>query len=412
MPFYQEPASQTNPDRAHQPMVPGGPIREELEQCRPTRFGTKRCSSNRATRAANQRFGEAQVLPQWDEAADVLSARVMPCPCQSTLAASGAPEMQVSPTHPPCGLALLLGASGWGSFSSATQKANVLWQRNKGGWEYLLSCHNGGPCALAATQPPTIGQQVQPRDYSGLHPSSASEPRRPPLLPKSWLCQCQRTSAAQVSLRGNPQPTHPPFWCQRTLAAGAVPEACLSHPPALQLGSSLWGRVRQFVECDNGRQRALGPRGTGGWLGRTKGWAPHFLPGWGAPRRKNCMAAQSASKTPAQAAFAIASSTPPRSLSRSSTSTSFSSPRRATARTKSAPPPEARAGGGDISPSARRTTSETLSTTSPTQPLADETTTMRLSFVRSPPGQPKRFLRSTTGVTCPRRLVSCSKKPG
>jgi hypothetical protein len=48
---------------------------------RPQCAGTKRCSNNAATPAANKRFPQAQPLEQWHAAANALSARVMPCPC-------------------------------------------------------------------------------------------------------------------------------------------------------------------------------------------------------------------------------------------------------------------------------------------------------------------------------------------
>ena len=69
-----------------------------------------------------------------------------------------------------------------------------------------LECNNGRQCALAARAAPTIGQQVRPWDYSRLHLGSASEPWRLPPSPKGWLCRCQRTLTARVTLEDNARP--------------------------------------------------------------------------------------------------------------------------------------------------------------------------------------------------------------
>ena len=149
------------------------------------------------------------------------------------------------PTHPPAQ-----------RFGSALPGA--------GGWEYLLSCHNGGPCALAAMQPTTIGQQVRPRDYSTPHLGSASDPWRPPLSPKSWLCRHQCTVAAGAPPQEKPRPPapvgarapRPPLVCSAP---------CLPQPPALRLGPPFGGGwVGQFLGCNWGGQRALASRGAGG----------------------------------------------------------------------------------------------------------------------------------------------------
>jgi hypothetical protein len=55
--------------------------------------------------------------------------------CRRTLAALVPLEGHGSPTRPPCGLAPILGAGGWGILSRATRTAKVLWERQeKGGW--------------------------------------------------------------------------------------------------------------------------------------------------------------------------------------------------------------------------------------------------------------------------------------
>jgi hypothetical protein len=54
--------------------------------------------------------------------------------CQRTAAAGATSQRLVSYTRPPSGLAQLVGAGGWGSLSSATIAAKVLWHLEGGGW--------------------------------------------------------------------------------------------------------------------------------------------------------------------------------------------------------------------------------------------------------------------------------------
>ena len=82
------------------------------QQWRPGYFGTDTCFSHRATWAADR-----HTLSDISPCSEGLCSQ---CPrhqsharrCQRTVAAGAPPEGQLSPTHPPCGLAPLLGAGG------------------------------------------------------------------------------------------------------------------------------------------------------------------------------------------------------------------------------------------------------------------------------------------------------------
>ena len=149
--------------------VGGDFARAKQEQ--PTCAGSHRCSNKREPRPARSR-------PQKDlppAAAHWWAARISSCSCrqcqctlaarvslervspaarcslfQRTLAVSAAPEGQVSPTRPPCSLAVPSGASGWGNFSSATMAANVRWKRaNPQGQRH--ACRQAALCADLAS---------------------------------------------------------------------------------------------------------------------------------------------------------------------------------------------------------------------------------------------------------------------
>jgi hypothetical protein len=202
MAFYQEPASQTNPDRAYQPMGPGGPIREELEQCRPTRFGndrggwvgippelpqwrpmcfgSKRCTNNRATSAAMGLFQVAPGLCKRPLAAAAFTQELaMPVPMHCRRSC-GVREGCLS--HPP---ALRLssvsgGRVGGNASRDATMTANVLWQRQR-------RCQRNDLYSQ-----PTHRQR---------HSNLASVPRRPCRTCKGDACCCRHTLAAGAQLK-------------------------------------------------------------------------------------------------------------------------------------------------------------------------------------------------------------------
>jgi hypothetical protein len=155
--------------------VGGDFARAKQEQ--PTCAGSHRCSNKREPRPARSR-------PQKDlppAAAHWWAARISSCSCrqcqctlaarvslervspaarcslfQRTLAVSAAPEGQVSPTRPPCSLAVPSGAGGWGQ---------------------VLECNNDGQRALEASQ--------SSRAAACLPPSGSL--RRPCLLEKHTL---------------------------------------------------------------------------------------------------------------------------------------------------------------------------------------------------------------------------------
>jgi hypothetical protein len=166
----------------------GGAVPRE-QQGRPARFGSHPTSSNRATPAANKRSRKAQLLARRHVAANALSARVMACPCQSALAVGAPPEACLS--HPP---ALQLGSAFQGRVGGNTS----------------LSCHIGGRCALAATQPPAIGQRLRPTSAFEKRSSLHGGTWRPmPSVQELWLALAK---APWPSVR-RPRlvsPTHPP----------------------------------------------------------------------------------------------------------------------------------------------------------------------------------------------------------
>jgi hypothetical protein len=135
----------------------------------------------------------------------------------------------------------------WGQVGQSVKSCNSAGQRalamiGAGGWEYLLSCHNGGPCALAATQPPTIGQQVRPRDYSRLHLGSAKQPLVAAPFAQELAVPVPTHVGCSCDARGQRPPTRP-CWCQCTWPR--VQHARLvspTHPPC-GLAILSWGRV-------------------------------------------------------------------------------------------------------------------------------------------------------------------------
>ena len=69
-------------------------------------------------------------------------------------------------------------------------------------------------------------------------------------------------------------------------------------------------------------------------------------------------------------------------------------------------------GAASIWSTGRRSTSETESTTMPTRLAPISVTTMRVFFVCSARGIPKRVRRSMIGISCPRRLITPSMNCG
>jgi hypothetical protein len=184
-------------------------IPPELRQRRPTFFGSDRTVTNRATSAASKLTESCNHWRPEPQGGQRSGHQSCGCGFHCTLAAGATPVRLVSPTHPPCGLAPLLGA---------------------GGWEYLLSCHNGGRCALAATQPPTIGQRVRPTSAFGKRSFFRSGTWRPMSSAQELCFPLPKQPGRQRSTR----------------------RATLSHPPALRLGAPFGGGwVGQSLQGDD-----------------------------------------------------------------------------------------------------------------------------------------------------------------
>jgi hypothetical protein len=201
---------------------------------RPACFGSYIRPNNGATSAANKRSRAAQLRARCHIPANALSARVMACPCQSTLAATGALQRLVSPTRPPCGLAIASGAGGRGSFSSATKTANARWQ-------------------------PQMLQQK--RTTSGQITASKT------LAP----CRCTLAAGAYFFVQ---LPAVPVQLGCRHGACGAG----LSRPPALRLGAlgGGWG----FCSSDTARAKVLWQRerrAVGGAVSRAQRGRPRCV---------------------------------------------------------------------------------------------------------------------------------------
>ena len=179
---------------------------------------------------------------------------------------------QVSPTHPPCSLARLFGG--------------------RVGGNNRLSRNIGRQCALAPTEKGgSVGQSLErsigrqralaatgvPKTRSQLRPTNDLMSYRPPLAAHLggqciFLCVARASASAPgppvYHSSGKAPPTRP-SWCQRTLAVGAAPEACLSHPPALRLGSAFWG-AGGWGSFSNAPLAASvrWQRDMGGWVGQ------------------------------------------------------------------------------------------------------------------------------------------------
>jgi hypothetical protein len=240
----------------------GGAV-SRAERRPPTCFGSKRCANNKEVRPRD--YSRLHLGSASDPWRPPLLPKSWPCRCQRTVAAGAALEASLS--HPP---ALRLGppfGGGWAGIPPELPQWRPMCFGSKGGgWVGQSLEHNkDGQRALAATLPPTIGQRVRPRDGSKPHPGFATDYWRPPLLPKSWLCRCQRTLAARVTLEDNARPPTPvgaplhPGWVQHSRQVSPT------HPPcglALLLGA---GGREYLLSCHSGGQRALAARGAGGW---------------------------------------------------------------------------------------------------------------------------------------------------
>jgi hypothetical protein len=231
----------------------------------PACAGSHRSSKNALTAAAKKRSHELSAAPGSASWRPVHISLCGSRQCQRTWAACVSLERK-GPTHPPLLVPARLGRRCGARGLSLPPTRPAAWLGFLGGgWVgQSLECSIGRQCALAPTEKGGwAGQSVErsigrqralaatgvPKTRSQLRPTNDLMSYRPPLAAHLggqciFLCVARASASAPgppvYHSSGKAPPTRP-SWCQRTLAVGAAPEACLSHPPALRLGSAFWG---------------------------------------------------------------------------------------------------------------------------------------------------------------------------